>query len=148
MNILVPVDFSPGSRDVLVHAAALAKSLGATVTLLHVFEAPTKMSGIVPGFDAVREVAGATSSWQQRLDELVVSADSHGVVVETDVEEGFAGETILRRATEGKFDLIVMGTHGRTGMARLIMGSVAESVLRSAPCPVMTLHLPHDPSES
>ncbi|MEO7110820.1 MAG: universal stress protein [Polyangiaceae bacterium] len=142
MKILVPIDFSPGSRPVVDHALALAKSLAGTVTLLHVFDAPTAMSGIVPGSDDGNDDRSARGNAQRRLESLIASVDPREVRLETDVQEGSPVDTILTRAIAGKFDLIVMGTHGRTGIAHLLMGSVAEGVMRRAPCPVMTLNLP------
>ncbi|MEO8875110.1 MAG: universal stress protein [Polyangiaceae bacterium] len=142
MKILVPIDFSPGSSLIVDHAIALAKSLNASVTLLTIFEAANPMSGIVPGSDDGNDNLTARGNAERRLQGMIAAAAAPDVRVETDVQEGSPVDTIVRRASAEKYDLIVMGTHGRSGIAHMLMGSVAEAVLRRAPCPVMTLHLP------
>jgi nucleotide-binding universal stress UspA family protein len=77
---------------------------------------------------------------QSQLQALPVA--DHGIVVERRLEEGYPGSAIPRVARETRADLIVMGTHGRTGLGRMFMGSVAEQVVRKAPCPVLTAKLP------
>jgi nucleotide-binding universal stress UspA family protein len=122
MKILVPIDFSLGSRAILVYAIALAKSLAGTITLLRVFESPSEMSGIVPGSDDENDDRADESHAERRLQSLIASVDAHEVVIDTDVREGSPIEAIVRRATDGKFDLIVMGTHGRRA-AKITMPS-------------------------
>ncbi len=139
-RILVPVDFSPKADDVLEYAYLLAKPLGAAVTLLHVFEQPTAMSAIVPGVDPQIEYrTQANALLAPLLERLIGWGCAQATVL---VEEGLAVETILKVASRDKFDVIAMATRGRTGFERVIMGSVAEGVLRQAPCAVLTVHFP------
>jgi universal stress protein A len=138
-RILVPVDFSAHSDRALRYATSLASRLGATVELLHVVEDPF-VSGAwsseihVPNLPELLENQIAAA--RGRLAELKAVA---GARVGTTVLSGQPAHTIIAHATAGGFDLIVMGTHGRTGLSHVFMGSVAERVVRRAPCPVLTL---------
>jgi nucleotide-binding universal stress UspA family protein len=133
-TILHPTDFSDHSGFAFRLACALARDYEARLVLLHVTLPPI----IIYGDGAV-----ATEPWvvlaeaREKLQKLEVHA--HHVRVESLVMEGDPVEMILRAARETHSDLIVMGTHGRTALARLLLGSVAESVLRQAPCPVLTV---------
>ncbi len=138
-RILVPVDFSWPSRSALEHARKLAAASGAAIEVLHVFEG---LSSAVP--------AAMTSSFQQtgegweRLREhLVRELDTFaGGGIPVRVDAGLASEVIASTARGGRFDLVVMGTHGATGRFRPALGSVADGVMRKAPCPVLTVHVP------
>ena len=144
-RILVPVDFSDASRDALRHALELATTFDADVHALHVWEPSPYLSP-----DAVVWLKGEQQSfWEHmkhQLDERLnatvgevvteTSSDTHRHV-ETEVVSGYTSETILSTIREGGFDMVVMGTRGRTGLERLRLGSVAEQVLRQAPCPVL-----------
>ncbi|HLV68350.1 MAG TPA: universal stress protein [Polyangiaceae bacterium] len=142
-KILVPVDFSTGSRQALSHAFDLAERLGAEVHVLHVWEEPT-FAGREP-----RIQEGPVTSLRDYAVNLAreemsrfVGSFSPKIQVSTDVVVGRPRERILELAADGKYDLIVMGTAGWTGRARSMAGSVAESVVRSAPCPVLTVREP------
>ena len=152
-RILVAVDFSPESDVAIRTAFTFARAFDSIITLLHVHEMPTMMNGIVPGADSdidaklLRAAAHAQlASLRGRLHTRDPRAFEGGLTVETDVEGGIPSEVILARARTGLFDLIVMGTHGRTGLRRLLVGSVAEAVIRASPCPVVTVHLPPTPA--
>ena len=141
-HILVPTDFSEPSDAALDYARTLAASFGSAVHLLHVVEAPFVTGPLgTPVFVA----EGLTVHGQLfeeakgRLEKLVTAADRSRGNVTTDVIVGTSARTILDYALDHGMDLIVMGTHGRGGMAHLLMGSVAEKVVRSAPCPVLTV---------
>jgi universal stress protein A len=139
-RVLVPVDFSAHSDRALRYAATLAGRVGASVELLHVVEDFTygAFSEVyVPHVPAL--IQEAINSAVERLTPLKAEVFPHGTDVETVVYVGRAALTIVEYASAGKFDLIVMGTHGRTGLSHLFMGSVAEQVLRTAPCPVLTV---------
>jgi nucleotide-binding universal stress UspA family protein len=139
-RILVPVDFSAHSDRALRYAARLAGQVGAAVELLHVVEDFTygAFSEVyVPNVPAMTEEA--INSAVDRLTPLKAEVFPHGADVETVVYVGRPAATIVEHARAGKFDLIVMGTHGRTGLPHLFMGSVAEHVVRTAPCPVLTV---------
>jgi nucleotide-binding universal stress UspA family protein len=133
-TILHPTDFSAYSQSAFQLACALARDYGARVVVLHVAAPPPLMYGegsLPPDPDLFLQEG------QEQLRQLVVPDAS--VAVERRFEEGEIAATILRVADDLQADLIAMGTHGRTGLRRLLMGSVAESVVRRAHCPVLTL---------
>ena len=136
-TILHPTDFSSPSRHAFALACSLAKDHGARVIVLHVVPpAPAiAMEGFVPPEPESERDRLAEMLWQ------IVPADPQ-VRVEHQLSDGNPAREILRVAQEHKCDLIVMGTHGRTGLSRLLMGSVAEHVVRKAACPVLTVKVP------
>lgn len=141
-RILVPVDFSPHSDRALRYAASLARRLGASLELLHVVEDPFATGAwssevYVPNVTELLDSMIADA--RRRLEDLKDIVAPEGVPISTVVLKGRPAPTILEHAKNGQFDLVVMGTHGRTGLAHLLMGSVAEAVVRRAPCPVLTL---------
>lgn len=148
-RILVGVDFSPESDAAIRTAIGFARAFDATITLLHVHELPTMMNSIVPGADSAADAHDMRDAAQAQLNELVARlrasdprALEGGITIQTEAAGGIAADVILERARSGRFDLVVVGTHGRTGLRRLLVGSVAEAVIRGAPCPVLTVHLP------
>jgi nucleotide-binding universal stress UspA family protein len=145
-RILVPLDHSPGGEAVLEYAAAVARGLGATIALLHVYWPPNSMVSVVPGASVAGEVDAERTLGEELLARGAETLRSHGLDGATASLERSpsASLTILHHAQRGPFDLIVMGTHGRKGATRLVMGSVTEQVLRSAPCPVLAVHLPRE----
>src|SRR5262249_35209169 len=136
-TILYPTDFSEHSRHALGPACALARDYGARVVVLHVTAVPAIVfaEGVVP--PNPEELRAAA---REQLDRLEMPGGD--VRAERRLEEGDATTEILRAAQETHADLIVMGTHGRTGLGRLLMGSVAEAVVRKAPCSALTLTAP------
>ena len=139
-RILVPVDFSPHADRALRYAATLARRLGAKLALVHVVEDPFVTGAwtceiYVPSFQEVRDQLIADA--ERKLAALRVSGAAMGVPVEATVTTGWPVQAIIDHAAQGGFDLIVMGTHGRTGLSHAVMGGVAERVLRRAPCPVL-----------
>ncbi len=148
-HILVPTDFSDDARMALREAARWAAHFRARLTLLHVL-APAVIPVSVTEMATVYEVM---PDLQERLQEELTRWIEAKVpeVVSSDIriEEGPVDLTILERARQDQADLIVMATHGRSGVARWLLGSVTERVLRQAPCPVLTLshrELPPEPS--
>ena len=142
-RILVPVDFSPYSEFALRYATALASRLGASVELLHVVEDPIATGAwgseiSIPDVSELRKNLIAEA--ERRLERYCAVAEGPRVPVVTTVRMGQPAHTITEYAQAGGADLIVMGTHGRSGLAHLVMGSVAERVVRHALCPVLTLH--------
>jgi nucleotide-binding universal stress UspA family protein len=142
-RILVPVDFSACSRAALEHAAVLAKSFDATIDLLYVWEAPTFVAP-----EAMVGAAGTTQTLAQlasdqaesAMREFLQQARDDGIeVAATHVEQGDPSRTIVEVADAKGYDLIAMGTHGRSGFAHLLLGSVAEKVVRRATRPVLTV---------
>lgn len=137
--VLTAADFSASSEDAFRVARALARDYGARLVVLHVATPPPL---VTPGELqlALERPHGYRAELEKRL-RLVYAADSPaGVAYE--VELGEPALEILKAARELGCDLIVMGTHGRTGVGRLLMGSVAEQVVRQATCPVLTVKTP------
>jgi nucleotide-binding universal stress UspA family protein len=132
-NILVATDFSAMSEHAFRFAAAMARDYGARLTVVHVIRPPL-VTAVYAETGVFVEEADYTAP-REALQALTVP----GVTVEHRLLEGEPGPTIVQVARDGHCDLIVMGTHGRTGLMRILMGSVAEEVLRDAPCPVMTV---------
>jgi nucleotide-binding universal stress UspA family protein len=142
-RILVPVDFSPCSRAALDYAVELAEQMSAAVDVLHVAE-PTGYAGpeaLMLAPDAARGPwAESRADVLRELDGFV--GPSRARVRDVRAESGLPADLIASVAKEGGYDLIVMGTHGRSGLSRLVVGSVAEAVMRRASIPVLTLKLP------
>ncbi|HET7505224.1 MAG TPA: universal stress protein [Kofleriaceae bacterium] len=139
VHVLCPVDFSPCSREAVDLAAAVAAPGGAGITLLHVIELPVSYSGEPPvaGFaeDLDRASARLLEQWARELTAKV------SVPVTTRSRIGSPGAQILAVLdADPTFDLVVMGSHGRTGIRRMLLGSVAEKVVRHAACPVLVTH--------
>jgi universal stress protein A len=138
-KILFPTDFSTASDAGLEQATALARGMNAKLIILHVEEPPM-------AYAAGELYYGVPEPNTEALEKLLYK------VTPTDPEipcshrllTGDTATEILRTAEQEHVDLIVMGTHGRTGMKRLVMGSVAEQVVRRAKCPVMTTRIPSD----
>jgi nucleotide-binding universal stress UspA family protein len=137
-RILVPVDFSEQSDAALEYAIGLASPLGATVVLIHAVEpiyfAGAMYGGVYGGPIAMEQVRAAEGS----MANLVASLQRRKVAVRGSVVSGIPQTAIIEAAKSKKADLIVMGTHGRTGLGHLLIGSVAEKIIRSAECPVLT----------
>jgi nucleotide-binding universal stress UspA family protein len=138
-RIVVATDFSPGSDAAMAHAFALAATLGAAVDLVHVLDpalltAPAAL-GAMPLFDA----QGLMDEIDEALATRSRQATDAGLVCSSDSLEGFPPREIVRHAEKTGADLIVLATHGRTGLAHTIMGSVAERVVQRATCPVLVI---------
>ena len=144
-KILVPVDLSAGSKEVVDYAVLLARALGVSVTLFHVYDAPRLMSQIVPGADNDADTIAIRADALLQLGKLREVVGHEFSALEIAIECGEPTSAILSQADSGKFDLIVIGTHGRSGVDRMLMGSVAEGVVRRASIPVVTIHLPRHP---
>jgi len=138
-TILVPVDFDGPSEAAVDTAIRFAKNLGATIILLHV--EPFNLADVPPGvfYDGPNPSTRARSSARTELARLAESRAASGISIGTELREGIAWDEILGAARTLNADMIVMGTHGRKGLARGILGSVAEHVLRNAKIPVMTV---------
>ena len=134
-KILYATDFSPASKSALEYASSLAHDSGATLLILHVEEA------LVPygsGDQVFYTQSESPNPQIRRILEAVVPVLKN-VKYEHRLVQGLAADEILRTSEDERVDLIVLGTHGRTGLARVLMGSVAETVMRRAKCPVLTL---------
>lgn len=133
-KILYPTDFSSYSNQAYFHAVALAETHGASLTVLYVYAGPKADNGTVP--DAAAEKAYWNSQLEQIRPANLDIPVSHVLI------EGDPATEIARFAADAQIDLIVMGTHGRSGLERMLMGSVAEQTLRNAPCSVLVAKLP------
>jgi glycine betaine transporter len=135
-------DFSLYSHEAQDHAVYLARSLGVDLHLLHVFEPPYySHTGVTPSIhpEVHQWLEEIRKTEQMKLNTLAEEVRSQGVKVYAVFKEGEPFLEILKAAEEIEADLIVMGTHGRTGLAHALMGSVAERVVRKATCPVFTV---------
>jgi nucleotide-binding universal stress UspA family protein len=144
-KILVPVDFSEHSERALRTAVMLARSYDAQLTIVHVYE-PITMA-VPQGYEMIGEVQlqRLFEELQRALvqqKELAQSEAGPGLPVETQLLHGFAASEVCDLAKQAGFDLIVMGTHGRRGLSHALLGSVAERVVRMAPCAVLTVRAP------
>jgi nucleotide-binding universal stress UspA family protein len=147
-RILVPVDFSPHSELALRYATMLAGRLDALLEILHVVEEPLATTEPLADLPALRDSLIADA--ERQLDQYRPITDGSHVRTMTTIRVGQPAQTITAYARAAGIDLIVMGTHGRTGLTHLLVGSVAEHVMRHAPCPVLTLREPgaHEAIES
>lgn len=136
-TILVPTDFSPCSLEAMRYAMGLAQLLGARVVFLHVVEPPAygaELPTPYPGFepDMTKKLAEMMHDWVEQV-------KVQGIAVEWHIEVGAPFAEIRDAVERYGADLVVMGTHGRTGLSHLLLGSVAERVVQHAPCPVLTV---------
>lgn len=138
-RILCPVDFSEPSEQALRYAIDLAQRFGASVKLLHVYQIPTY--ALPDGALLARPdfLAELTTELQKQMDALIRRYNDHGVSLEGEVREGIPFQEIDRVAEDEHADMIVMATHGRTGLKHVLLGSVAERVVRTAKVPVLTV---------
>jgi universal stress protein A len=141
-RILVPIDFSAHSEKAIRYATTLANKFGARLSLLHVIEDPFVTGAwqadvFVPNIpELINDLIKAA---QSRMAEHKKHLAAHGFLVDIVVITGRPASAIVEQASAGRFDVIVMGTHGRTGLTHALLGSVAERVVRTAPCPVLTV---------
>jgi len=140
-RILHPSDFSSASRAAFVRAIATAKAERAELLLVHVMipVIPPTGDGLVPAqvYDDIERSMRADA--QKQLDKLVAEAKAARVRVRGILLEGTPADRIVRAARSYHVDVIVIGTHGHVGLARVFLGSVAERVVGTAPCPVLTV---------
>jgi nucleotide-binding universal stress UspA family protein len=140
-RILHPTDFSPASRGALTKAIEMAKADRGQLMILHVINPimPVEGEGYVSP-KMYEQLASSTRAWaRKRLATLAARAKKAGVRVTILLAEGTPHEQIIRAARSKRADLIVMGTHGRSGLAKLFLGSVAGRVVTAAPGPVLTV---------
>lgn len=143
-RILLPTDFSKHSANALRYAAALAEKFRAELHLLHVVQdlavfLPETFNATAPAVPTVEQLTAAV---REALDRVVRENGLEGFTICREVREGAPFQEILRVAREKEIDLIIMGTHGRSGLAHVLLGSVAERVVRKSPCPVLTVRHP------
>ena len=141
-TILVPTDFSENSQGALEYADALARQFGATLHLMHVCQVPTLATATVDGAFI------SLPNWEGELrtaaaaEMTKITKSIAGMATTTEIVFGNAAACIVAAAVEHDVDLIVMGTHGRGPIMHVVLGNVAERVVRMAPCPVLTVRQP------
>lgn len=136
LEIVCAVDFSESSRPALESAADLARRLEAGLTLLHVWKGPrgggrAAMAPAAEPRDVEADLARELEGWKREAERIA------GREVRTAVRTGVPAAEVARFATERKADLVVVGTRGRTGIERAVLGSVAEAIVRHSPCAVL-----------
>ena len=141
-HIVIPMDFSEHSEKALEYGLAFAKEHQSRVTLLHVATLlQAHLEREFPVYDYARFDAVQKEQIQEQLDPFVEKARSHGLEAEARIISGYAeADQILDFIEEHQPDLVIMGTHGRTGLTHLLMGSIAEKVVRMSRVPVLTVH--------
>jgi len=138
-KILVPVDFSACSRKALRYALAFARQFDAGLTLLYVMPANYFVGSEFGPVDFPLPEAELRRNSQKELTALAAREVAGAAPVEAQVRQGQPVQEIVRHAQEAGVDLIILSTHGRTGLRHVLMGSVAENVVRYAPCPVLVV---------
>lgn len=139
-TILHPTDFSSASRPAFKRAIALAKKDRATLALLHVMPPMIPAGNLYVSPRTYDEwAAAATESAKKAMDRLLKRARAAGVRAKSIILVGTPAEVIVRAARRRRADLVVMGTHGRSGVSRFLLGSVASRVIAASPCPVLTV---------
>jgi nucleotide-binding universal stress UspA family protein len=141
-NILVPTDFSETSEIAVTYAKALAEAFGATIHVLHVFEDPAS-------YLPAEALEALPSFWEdlkrdarKRLDQVLAGPEAQKLDIRRVARMGPTFVEIIGYAKDEAIDLIIMGTHGRGPIRHMLLGSVAEKVVRKAPCPVLTVRPP------
>ena len=142
-RILVPVDFSDCSRAALECAVMLAERFGASIHVLHVWDTPHYVGPEFlirePGETGSPLEKAALTQAETEMDEFLSAFPRREERFRVRFESGKPYESIVKLAEDEHFDAIVMGSHGRSGLRRLVLGSVADKVVRTAPCPVITI---------
>ena len=136
-SVMVATDFSPLSEKAIDYAVMIAKQFGAKILIMHVLDPITVTTTDALMFsdnsEALRKMA------EEMMKNLADILKEKGVSIETALLKGAAASEIISKAAQAGVDVIIMGTHGRKGIEHLILGSVAEKVVRSATCPVMVV---------
>jgi nucleotide-binding universal stress UspA family protein len=136
-HILVPTDFSEYADYALDYAIELAKALQARLTVLYVLHVSSLALGDAPPAVLDDTLTEMETNAQQRTQRALARVQQAGLQADSTIVEGIPFQVIIDTAESRDVDLIVMGTHGRTGLTHVLMGSVAEKVVRMAPCPVL-----------
>jgi nucleotide-binding universal stress UspA family protein len=136
-HILVPTDFSEYADHALDYAITLAQKLRARLTLLHIIQLTPMTMGDMYGYSLEADLEAMESEAQRQMQALLNRVHQEGLESETAIVQGVPFQMIVDMAESQDIDLIVIGTHGRAGLTHALMGSVAEKVVRMAPCPVL-----------
>lgn len=138
-HILVPLDFSDCALRALDYAVTLGRQVQASVTLLHVVQSlPPTATGAVPSW-LTTHLALLEDELRRHLEDYRQRVAAAGLAVEVILSHGVPVQEVLAIATAQQIDLIVIGSHGRTGLPHTLLGSMAEKIMRLAPCPVLVV---------
>jgi len=149
-RILLPTDFSGCANYALPYAAAIARAVGATVICVNVVEPivpAVGYTGMAEAMPIAEMSEQMEDSAERELPDVMRCEDLRGLRVEEVIGHGDAAAEIVRVADEQEVDLIVISSHGRTGLGRIIFGSTAEAVVRHARCPVLVVKPPPEEEE-
>jgi len=138
-SILVATDFSEGSDEALAAALEVGKQTGAALELVHVLDVGDSQRSPFGLINYTGDAGGLTATIDRELATRADRATAAGLHCYGRILEGGPYQEIVREARDANADLIVIGTHGRRGLAHMLLGSVAEQVVRHAPCPVLTV---------
>lgn len=145
-KILLPTDFSEGSKNALPYAAELARQYNANLYLIHIIYDINQASGLhVPHVNLDQLYSEIESVAKKELERFGLE-ELRGMNVQREVIRGVPYDEIVKYAEKNQIDLIVIGTHGRKGLEKIFFGSTAEQVVRKAPCAVLTVRLPRKSS--
>lgn len=146
-KILCAVDLSDHSKDVAAYAVLLAKRMGASVTVVYTAPSLSQYVGFHVPPNTIENFVGEIVTGAEKSMEAFVNEHFAGVEARGQVLIGYAAEEIINRAHEEQVDIIIMGTHGRKGIDRILFGSVAEKVVKNADMPVLTVRPTEAPKE-
>jgi nucleotide-binding universal stress UspA family protein len=138
-RILVPIDFSENAASVIEWAAHLAEEHGSRIILFHAYHLPVEFQQYEGAYLPPDYWAGVKAEAEQSLRRYQGEIEQRGIEVEGVVREGYAATAIVDEAASQKADLIVIGTHGLSGLKHMLLGSIAERVVQKSPCPVLTV---------
>jgi nucleotide-binding universal stress UspA family protein len=141
-TILVPIDFSEHARSVLEWAAHLAKEHGAKILLLHAYHLPVEFQQLEGAYLPPDFWSNVKAEADETLTRYAEELKPQGIEVETLVREGYPASVIVEEAESRPADLVVIGTHGLSGLKHMLLGSIAERVVQKASCPVLTVKSP------
>jgi nucleotide-binding universal stress UspA family protein len=141
-RILVPLDFSAQASAILEWAEHLAQEHEATLILMHAYHLPVEFQQMEGAYLPAEFWTQVKTEAEKALEDHAAKLRPKGITVEIEVTEGYPATAIEEEAVRHKADLIVIGTHGHTGLKHLLLGSVAERVVQKAPCPVLTVKAP------
>jgi nucleotide-binding universal stress UspA family protein len=142
--ILVPLDFSEAAESVLEWAVHLAAEHGSRIVLFHAYHLPVEFQQLEGAYLPPDFWANVKAEAAETLGRYAEDVRGRGVEVETVVTEGYAATAIIEEVENQSADLVVIGTHGLSGLKHLLLGSIAERVVQKAPCPVLTVKTSQD----
>ena len=142
-RIVVPTDFSDSAERAWALAKRVSATLGSELVLAHILVEPVVYGDASLATDTTWQIFEQGRTWvEDELEKWASAARAEGITVRPVVRTGSANEEIVKLATDESAELIIIGTHGRSGLNRVLLGSVADRVIRFAPCPVLTVRTP------